>query len=321
MIGACQAGAGDVAHGGPGTAPVSITLVTYPAAEPGWSTVIPAFKASEEGKDVQVVTSYGASADQSRAVADGKPADVVNLSEPDISRLIKAGKVSKDWDKDATEGLPYWSVVTLVVRKGNPKNIHDWDDLLRPGVEVVTSSPLNSSPAKWSLLAPYAVKSNGGRDIQAGLEFISRMVNEHVKPRPGAAQQATDVFVRGGGDVLISSESEAIDVERRGKAIEHINPPQTIRIENPLAVVITSAHLKVATAFKNFQYTAGAQKLWADAGFRPVDPAVAAGVGTRFPEPVKLWTIAELGGWDAVEPQLFDKNTGSITRIYMRAIG
>ena len=158
-----------VGGGGLSNAHTSITLVAYSVPEPGWSKVIPAFNASEEGKGVQVITSYGASGDQSRGVVDGKPADIVNFSvEPDITRLVKAGKVSKDWNTDATKGIPFGSVVTLVVRKGNPKNIKDWDDLLRPGIEVITPSPLSSGSAKWNLLAPYAAKSEGGRNSQAG---------------------------------------------------------------------------------------------------------------------------------------------------------
>ena len=323
VVAACHGGASDVVGGGgPANARTSITLVAYSAPEPGWSKVIPAFNASEEGKGVQVITSYGASGDQSRGVVDGKPADIVNFSvEPDITRLVQAGKVSKDWDKDATKGIPFGSVVTLVVRQGNPKGIKDWDDLLRPGVEVITPSPMSSGSAKWNLLAPYAVKSGGGRNPQAGVNFVNQLVSHHVKLRPGSAREATDVFVQGSGDVLISYENEAIATERQGNPVTHINPPQTFKIDNPLAVVTTSAHLETATAFKNFQYTEQAQKLWAAAGFRPVDPAVAADVRSQFPVPVKLWTITDLGGWDAVDPQLFDKNTGSITQIYMRATG
>jgi sulfate/thiosulfate transport system substrate-binding protein len=271
---------------------------------------------------VQVITSYGASGDQSRGVVDGKPADIVNFSvEPDITRLVKAGKVSKDWDKDATKGIPFGSVVTLLVRPGNPKNIKDWDDLLRPGVEVITPSPLSSGSAKWNLLAPYAVKSGGGHDPQAGIDFINKLVGQHVKLRPASGREATDVFVQGSGDVLISYENEAIATERQGKPVTHLNPPQTFKIENPVAVVTSSPHLDAAIAFKNFQYTAQAQKLWAAAGFRPVDPAVAADVRSQFPMPVKLWTIADLGGWDTVDAQLFDKNSGSITKIYTQATG
>jgi sulfate/thiosulfate transport system substrate-binding protein len=324
LIAACHGGASDVVGGGggPDNARTSITLVAYSVPEPGWSKVIPAFNASPEGKGIQVITSYGASGDQSRGVVDGKPADVVNFSvEPDIARLVKVGKVSKEWDKDATKGIPFGSVVTLVVRPGNPKNIKDWDDLLRPGVEVITPSPLSSGSAKWNLLAPYVVKSAGGRNPQAGLDFISKLVGQHVKLRPGSGREATDVFVQGSGDVLISYENEAIATERQGKAIAQVNPPQTIKIENPVAVVTSSTHLDAATAFKNFQYTAQAQKVWAAAGFRPVDPAVAAEVRGSFPNPAKLWTLADLGGWESVDPQLFDKKNGSITKIYMKATG
>src|SRR6201988_2789236 len=231
VVAACQGGPSDVAGGGGlANAHTSLTLVAYSAPEPGWSKVIPAFNASQQGKGVQVITSYGASGDQSRGVVDGKPADIVNFSvEPDITRLVKAGKVSSEWNKDATKGIPFGSVVSLVVRPGNPKNIEDWDDLLRPGVEVITPSPLSSGSAKWNLLPPYPVKSGGGRDSQAGVEFIGKLVREHVKLRPGSGRIATDVFVEGSGDVLISYENEAIAAERHGKPVEHINPPQTFK--------------------------------------------------------------------------------------------
>ena len=323
VVAACQGGPSDVVGGsGPANAHTSLTLVAYSAPEPGWSKVIPAFNSSDEGKGVQVVTSYGASGDQSRGVAEGKPADLVNFSvEPDVTRLVKAGKVSKDWNADATKGIPFGSVVTLVVRKGNPKNIKDWDDLLRPGIEVITPSPLSSGSAKWNLLAPYSVKSEGGTNGQAGIDFIHKLVSDHVKLRPGSGREATDVFVQGSGDVLISYENEAIATERAGKPVEHVIPPQTFKIENPLAVVNASQHLDAAVAFKNFQYTAAAQKVWAQAGFRPVDPAVAADFRDQYPAPAKLWTIADLGGWGTADPQLFDKNTGSITEIYTQVTG
>jgi sulfate/thiosulfate transport system substrate-binding protein len=323
VVAGCAGGASDaIGGGGLSNANTKITLVAYSVPEPGWSKVIPAFNASEEGKGVQVIGSYAASADQSRGVVEGKPADIVNFSvEPDITRLVKAGKVSADWDKGAGRGSPFGSVVTLVVRQGNPKNIRDWDDLLRPGVEVITPSPLSSGSAKWNLLAPYAAKSRGGADSQAGIDFISKLVHEHVKLRPGSGRIATAVFSEGSGDVLISYENEAIAAERQGKPVEHLIPAQTFKIENPVAVVSTSEHLDVAIAFKNFQYTAAAQKLWAQSGFRPIDPAVASNFRDQYPVPVKLWTIDDLGGWSTADPQLFDKSTGSITKVYMQATG
>jgi sulfate/thiosulfate transport system substrate-binding protein len=324
LLAACGGGgSSDVAGGSQQpAAETTLTLVAYAVPEPGWSKIIPAFAATPEGKGVAVTTSYGASGDQSRAVVDGKPADIVNFSvEPDVTRLVKANKVAKDWNADATKGIPFGSVVSLVVRKGNPKNIKDWDDLLQPGLEVVTPSPLSSGSAKWNLLAPYAAKSNGGQNAQAGLDFVTKLVTEHVKTRPGSGREATDVFLQGTGDVLISYENEAINVERQGKPVEHINPPQTFKIENPVAVVTSSTHLDKVTALKNFLYTPEGQKIWAQAGFRPVDPSVAVEFGNDFPTPQKLWTIADLGGWSAVDPALFDKDNGSITKIYKQATG
>jgi sulfate/thiosulfate transport system substrate-binding protein len=324
VLAACGGGASDVAgSNGPSNARATLTLVAYAVPEPGWSKVIPAFNATEQGKDIAITTSYGASGDQSRSVVDGKPADIVNFSvEPDITRLVKAGKVSENWNSDVTKGIPFGSVVALVVRQGNPKNIQDWDDLLRPDVEVITPSPLSSGSAKWNLLAPYAAKSNGGQDQQAGLDFVQQLVSQHVKLRPGSGREATDVFLQGSGDVLISYENEAINVERQGKPVQHLIPPQTFKIENPLAVVNTTTHLQEATDFRNFQYTEEAQRLWAQAGFRPVNPGVAQQFANDFPAPAqKLWTVAELGGWSTVDSSLFDKDNGLITKIYKQATG
>ena len=187
-------------------------------------------------------------------------------------------------------------------------------------------SPLSSGSAKWNLLAPYAAKSDGGKNSQAGLDWVSKLVSEHVKTRPGSGREATDVFLQGTGDVLISYENEAIHIERQGAekgevTVEHVNPPQTFKIENPVAVVATSTHADKATALKNFLFTTEGQRIWAQAGFRPVDPAVAADFGKEFPTPQKLWTIADLGGWSAVDTALFDKENGSITTIYKKATG
>lgn len=324
VVAACGGGSSDVAGDGDATsdATTTLTLVAYAVPEPGWSKIIPAFTATEEGKDVAVTTSYGPSGDQSRAVVDGKPADIVNFSvQPDVTRLVKAGKVAEDWNADATNGIPFGSVVALVVREGNPRNIHDWDDLLQPDLEVVSPSPLSSGSAKWNLLAPYAAKSNGGQNAQAGLDFVTDLVSNHIRTRPASGREASDVFLQGTGDVLISYENEAINIARQGKPVDYIIPPQTFKIENPVAVVSTSTHRDKATALKNFLYTPEAQKIWAQAGFRPVDPAVAIDFADDFPTPEKLWTIDDLGGWETIDASLFDKDNGSITKIYKQATG
>lgn len=315
---ACGGGASDVVgeHAGP-DAETTLTLVAFAVPEPGWSKVGPAFAATEEGKGVAVTGSYGASGDQSRAVESGKSADVVNFSvEPDITRLVKAGEVSEGWNAGATKGIPFGSVVSFAVRPGNPKNIRDWNDLLAPGIEVITPSPLSSGAAKWNLLAPYAWASNGGQNPAAGIDFVNELVSQHVRVRPGSGREATDVFRKGTGDVLLAYENEAITFD-----LEYVNPPQTFKIENPVAVVNTSRHQKKATEFVNFQFTPEAQKLWAEANFRPVDPAVLAEFAAKFPAPEKLWTIADLGGWDKVDTELFNKDSGSITKIYKQATG
>ncbi|MFV9459889.1 sulfate ABC transporter substrate-binding protein [Rhodococcus sp. NM-2] len=320
---ACSGGASDTVGGDSAGADGSagtINLYAYAVPKPGFDKLIPAFNATDEGKGVAFQPSYGASGDQSRKVKDGAEADFVNFSvEPDITRLVDAGLVDTSWNQDAYNGIPFGSVVTIVVREGNPKNIHDWDDLLRPDVEVVTPNPFSSGSAKWNLLAPYAAKSNGGQDPDAGLAYITSLVNDHVKIQPKSGREASEAFLQGTGDVLLSYENEALFIEGNGDPVEHVTPPTTFKIENPVAVLSNSKNLEKANAFKDFLYTTEGQKLWGEAGFRPVDPAVATEFADKFPEPAKLWTIADLGGWSKVDSEVFAKDTGSIAVIYDNA--
>ncbi|MGV9412133.1 sulfate ABC transporter substrate-binding protein [Nocardia sp. NPDC003693] len=322
VLTACSGGASDstdesVADGSGGT----INLYAYAVPKPGYDKVVPAFNKTDAGKGVQVQQSYGASGDQSRKVKDGAEADIVNFSvEPDITRLVDAGLVDASWNADANKGIPFGSVVSIVVRKGNPKGIKDWDDLLKPGVEVVTPNPFSSGSAKWNLLAPYAAKSEGGKNPQAGLDYLSKLVSpEHVKVQPKSGREATETFLQGTGDVLLSYENEAIFSERKGDPIEHINPPITFKIENPVAVIKNGKNAAKATAFKDFLFTEAGQRAWAEAGFRPVDPKVAAEFAKDFPAPAKLYTIADLGGWKTVDKELFAQGTGSVAIIYDKA--
>ncbi|MBT9273228.1 sulfate ABC transporter substrate-binding protein [Phycicoccus sp. MAQZ13P-2] len=325
MVGACAGGGAsdsvDAAAGG-GAAGATTTLNLYGYAVPkvGYDKVIPAFQKTEAGKGVQFQQSYGASGDQSRKVAAGAEADIVSFSvEPDVTRLVDAKMVDPGWSSGEHQGIPFGSVVTIVVRKGNPKGIKDWDDLLKPGVDVVTPNPFSSGSAKWNLLAPYAVKSQGGQDVQAGLDYVNALVSDHVKVQPKSGREATETFLQGSGDALLSYENEALFIEREGDPVEHVTPPQTFKIENPVAVLSTSKNAAKAKAFDDFLYTPEAQKLWAQAGFRPVDETVAAEFASDFPTPEKLWTIADLGGWSTVDPALFDKEKGSVAKIYSAA--
>ncbi len=294
-----------------------LSLVAYAVPKPGFDKLIPAFQQTEAGRGITFTQSYGASGDQSRKVEAGLATDVVNFSvEPDVTRLVKAGLVDKDWNQDANKGLAFGSVVTIVTREGNPKGIKDWDDLLKPGIEVVTPNPFSSGSAKWNLLAPYAAKSNGGQDEQAGIAFIDQLVKDHVKVQPKSGREATETFLQGTGDALLTYENEALFIEREGEKVDHVTPPTTFKIENPVAILNTSKHPEQAKAFKDFLYSAEGQKLWAQAGFRPVDATVLEQYKADFPDPQKLWTITDLGGWGEVDPKLFDPDNGTIAKIY-----
>lgn len=298
----------------------TLNLFAYSTPKPGFDLVIPAFARTAAGKGVQFQQSYGASGDQSRKVAAGAPADAVTFSvEPDVTRLVKAGLVDKSWNAGPHHGIAFGSVVTIVVRKGNPKGIHDWDDLLKPGIQVVTPNPFSSGSAKWNLLAPYAAKSDGGKNPKAGLAFINALVTQHVKVQPKSGREATETFLQGTGDALLSYENEALFAERAGDPVEHVTPPTTFKIENPTAVLKSSPNLAKAKAFEDYLFTPQAQTLWAQAGFRPVDPSVAKQFSSTLPPPATLWTIADLGGWKTVDSTLFAKGTGSIAVIYDKA--
>ena len=152
-------------------------------------------------------TSFGPSGEQSRAVEAGLQADVVSFSiEPDITRLVKAGLVTDDWNATPTKGRVTTSVVSFIVRPGNPKNIKTWDDLLKPGVEVITPNPFTSGAAKWNLLAAYGQASNGGKDKAAGLAYVKELLTKHVKVQDKSGREALQNFTSGNGDVLLSYE-------------------------------------------------------------------------------------------------------------------
>ncbi|GAC57191.1 sulfate ABC transporter substrate-binding protein [Gordonia hirsuta DSM 44140 = NBRC 16056] len=324
-VAACGAGSTDT----PGGIDISsgdrhLNLVAYAVPKTGFDLVIPAFRATPAGHGIGFSQSFGASGDQARKVARGLPADVVNFSlAPDVTRLVDAGVVDRHWRSQAPNGsVAFGSVVALVVRAGNPKNIRDWNDLLRPGVSVVTPNPGSSGSAKWNLLAPYAAASRGGADPRAGQEYVRALVRDHVQVLPKSSREATTAFEQGQGDVLISYENEAIMLSRHNAAarpeqrVDYVIPPQTIKIANPVAVVRTGGDQAAARAFVDYLFTPPAQRLWARAGFRPVDPAVLAETAADFPGRIDaLWTVEDLGGWERIDTELFGPD-GTITAIY-----
>lgn len=321
LLGGCAGGSSDEVGGddsaGGGD---QLTLVSAATAEAGFKAVIEAYERTSNGKDQGITGTYGPSGEQSRKVVAGLKADLASFSvEPDMMRLVDADLVDPSWNEGAGDGVPFGSVVTLVVRRGNPLAIADWDDLLKPGVEVITPDPRSSGSAMWNMLAPYAAKSDDGADREAGLGYLRELVQGHVSARPSSARTATDLFLQGSGDVLISYENEAIFMERGGAEVEHVTPDATIRIESPFAVLSQTERPDQARTFTTFLYSTDAQRIWAEQGFRPVDPAVAREFAAELPVPKRLHTVADLGGWSKLYPDLFDRDTGEITKIYAEA--
>jgi sulfate/thiosulfate-binding protein len=290
-----------------------LTLVAYSTPREAYEALIPAFQATEAGKGVGFSQSYGASGDQSRAVANGLKADVVALSlEPDMTRLVDRGLVARDWNAGAEKGMVTDSVVVLVTRKGNPKHIRTWDDLVKPGVEVITPNPFTSGGARWNVMAAYGAQLELGRTPEQASDYLLRLF-ENVPVQDKSAREAIQTFVGGKGDVLVAYENEAINAQQKQQDVDYVVPDQTILIENPIAVVAGSRNPEAAKAFVHFVRSPAGQEAFARKGYRPVNQQVAAKFD--FPRPPGLFRITDLGGWSEVNKQFFDKDSGVLARI------
>lgn len=306
-----------------GASDSSLSLVAFSVPKAGNADAEKAFAKTDAGKGVTWNESYGASGDQSRAVVSGLKSDYVHFSiTPDVTRLVDDGLVAKNWDKGTNKGIVTTSVVALVVRKGNPKNIHDWSDLIKPGVRIVTPNPASSGSARWNILGAYeSIIANGGSEADAK-EYLTKLF-ENVKALPGSGRDATTAFQGGTGDVLISYENEAIFARQSGEDVDYVVPKQNLLIENPAAV--TTKAKPAAKAFLDFVLSPAGQEEYAKVGFRPVASVKGVKIGTvkgandpadPFPTPSKLFTIdKDFGGWEAVDKKFFDEKTGIITKI------
>jgi sulfate transport system substrate-binding protein len=319
LVTACGGGASDTKDGGGAAsdgAKATLSLVAYSTPQVVYDEIIPAFQKTADGEDVGFKTSFGASGDQSRSVEAGLAADVVSFSiEPDIERLVDADIVNADWADTPSDGLVTTSVVSFIVRKGNPKNIQTWDDLVKPGVEVLTPNPFTSGAAKWNLLAAYGQASGGGKDPEAGLAYVRKLLTENVKVQDKSAREALQSFSSGNGDALISYEYEAVTAQKKGEDLDLVIPDDTIVIEIPIAVTETSKSPAQAQAFYDYVLSEPAQETFASWGYRPVNESVLEASADQFPEPPGLFTIADLGGWSKVNEELFDPESGSIAKI------
>ncbi len=311
-LAACGSSGGGSGSGG-GGGKVKLSLVAYSTPKAAYTDIIKAFQKTPQGKNIDFTQSYGASGDQSRAVESGLKADVVAFSlEPDITRLVKDKLVAADWNKTPTKGMVTDSVVAIATRKGNPKGIKDWPDLVKPGTQVITPNPFTSGGARWNVMAGYGAQSELGKDKQAGLSYLNTLF-DNVPVQDDSARNSLQTFTNGKGDALISYENDAIFAQKQGQSIDYTIPDKTILIENPVAVTSNSAHPAEAKAFVDFLQTDQAQKIFADNGYRPVSKtAVPAG---RFPTPSGLFTIDQLGGWTAVTKEFFDPTSGALVSV------
>ncbi|WP_082024896.1 sulfate ABC transporter substrate-binding protein [Necropsobacter massiliensis] len=267
------------------------------------------------GDNITVRTSHGGSGKQARSVIDGLQADVVTLAlAGDIDAInSRQPLIAPDWqDKFADNSTPYTSTIVFLVRKGNPKQIHDWDDLVREGIEVITPNPKTSGGARWNFLAAWAfAKQKYGSDDKA-LAFVSE-IYRHVPVLDTGARGATTSFVqRGLGDVLLAWENEAYLAlaEQGGDAFEIVTPSLSILAEPPVAVVDAVVDKKgtrqQAQAYLQYLYSDEAQHVIAKHFYRPRNPAILAQYSDRFP-PLTLVNINQaFGGWAQVQKTYFD---------------
>jgi sulfate/thiosulfate transport system substrate-binding protein len=308
--------------------PVSLFNVSYDPTRELYEDYDAAFAKYWKGKggaDVDVKLSNGGSGKQARAVIDGLEADVVTLALAyDIDAIAeKSGLVAKDWQKQfPSNSSPYTSTIVFLVRKGNPKGIKDWDDLIKPGVGVITPNPKTSGGARWSFLAAwgYALKKFNNDEAKAK-EFVAALY-KNVPVLDSGARGATTTFVeRGIGDVLLSWENEALlAVNDIGKGqFDVVVPSVSILAEPPVAVVDKNAQkhktAEVAKEYLNHLYSPEGQEIAAKHYYRPRLAEVAAKYALRFPK-LNLFTIDEVfGGWSKAQPKFFNDG-GLFDQIY-----
>jgi sulfate/thiosulfate transport system substrate-binding protein len=290
-----------------------LTLVAYSTPREAYGQLISAFQKTAAGKDVGFSQSYGASGEQSRAVASGLDADIVAFSlAPDISSLVQKKLVPQNWNKDKWKGMVTRSVVVFVVRDGNPKKIKTWADLTKPGVQIVTPNPFTSGGARWNIMDAYGGALRAGKTPKQAEAYLAQMW-KHVVAQPASAREGLQTFLAGRGDVFLAYENEALFARQKGQQVQFVIPKATILIENPIAVTSTSQHKAQARAFVNFLRTKPAQRIFAQNGYRPVIRGVTQGL--NFPTRPQLFTIKYVGGWAKVEKKFFDARTGVMAKI------
>jgi sulfate/thiosulfate transport system substrate-binding protein len=300
---------------------VKLTLAAYSTPRDAYARIIPAFQKTQAGRDVSFQESYGSSGEQARAVLNGLKADAVALSlEPDVTDLVRAGLVSKGWNRGRYRGMVTNSVVVFVVRDGNPNRIRTWNDLIRKGIEVITPNPFTSGGARWNVMAAYGAQRKDGKTHKQAVAYLLKLF-KNVSVQDKSARESLQTFASGKGDVLLAYENEALFAKQKGQRLQFVIPRNTILIENPVAIVSKSEHQREARAFVNFLRSSTAQTIFAQNGYRPVVKSVLAKFS--FPARPGLFTIDQLGlgGWAKVQKRFFDPRSGIVAGIERRIGG
>jgi sulfate/thiosulfate transport system substrate-binding protein len=295
----------------------SLNLVVYSTPKPVMAKIVSDFQATPAGQGVSFNQSYGASTSQAKAVVAGLPADIVFLSTgDDVNLLVDAGLVDSNWDLQGYSGIAADTVVVFALRDGNPKHIKGWDDLTKPGVQVITPNPFSSGSAKWNVLAAYGAQRHLGKTDAQAIAYVQKLFKNVVSQDTSGAN-ATNTFLSGKGDVLITYESEAINARLQGKNIQYVIPRQTMLIELPIAVMKGSPNKDLANKFIQFVKTEKEQEVFGQFGFRPVNKQAAAKFTKQFPVRPGQFSVNDktIGGWRAADKKWFDPSKGLMARI------
>ena len=310
----CGGGSDSTSSGSSSSGGGKLDVVGYSTPESVYAeTLEPAFEKTSQGKGVSFSNSFGASGDQSRAVVAGQPASVVHFSQAgDMERLVEEGElVAKDWESNKYKGIATDSVVVILTRSGNPEGIKSFKDIEDKDVDVVTPNPFSSGSARWNIMAIYGSAIEEGANEAEALEAV-KTVLEKTTAQPGSGRDAFSAFSQGEGDVLLTYENEAIKAEKEGEDVEYVIPPSTLQIETPIAVT-KDAPEPAAEDFLNWLWSDEGQELWAENGYRPVNPKLVD--PKQFPTPKQLFKISKFGGWGKVNDEFFDEESGSVAKI------
>jgi sulfate/thiosulfate-binding protein len=299
------------------TAGTNLSLVAYSTPKTVMGKIIQAWQQTPDGKNVSFSQSYGASTDQARAVGQGLKADIVFLSTgDDVNLLVDDGLVDSTWNRQSYDGIAADTVVVFAVRNGNPKHIKGWADLVKPGVQVVTPNPFSSGSAKWNVLAAYGAERRLGKTDKQATAYVEKLF-QHVVSQDTSGRNATNTFLSGKGDVLITYESEAFAARQNGQDIQYVIPRQSMLIELPIAVLKGSGSKNSANEFIRFVKGDTAQNLFGQYGFRPVNKKILARYAEKFPSRPGIFKIDDtfLGGWRNADKVWFDPNKGRMVKI------